>query len=884
MAVRLAFLLLLALTTPLAAGQADPVPDGIADFLRRLEAALRLGEPDGLARLIDPVTPREEFDSFAADLLHTDVIRVLVNERDRSPLADTPQGSAYRLVVEMFIETKTRARIVTALMDLRRGPDDSAGEWRITGARGLTSVEGLYRLQLDTTVRFAARNLQVTATDLVLTLQEGFVYTVASDAGITGLILLGRGVLFFTPPSPTEQGQVRTFAGANALTADFETAFVRLHPSEYERRVSVDRLVPAPPDVRQQRRVRELFERESPKSFNLDLSELSPVAWHMLPQPGDFLAEVQTRRHGALTYSRSLSQVEDVTLFDRARQRTISLYPSPERAAALASVGSAEALRDYDILDYDIDLAVFPAREYVEGRARVRLNVRAQTLSTITLRLADDLAVTSVTSPELGRLLHLRLRGQNNLIVNLPLPLERDAQVSLVVAYRGQVDPQAVEDEALQGGEPSGGELNIVTEPYLLLSSRSYWYPQSTGTDYATATLRLTVPDGYGCVASGDPRREGEVTLRDLLTLTQGRAFVFTSREPVRYLAFVVSRFVRVAESTIEVADHTAPGGVRSMRLTVDANPRQQGLGRNLLGDFQAIVRFYAGILGDAPYASGALALVEHELPGGHSPGYFAVLNSQIPGARATWHNDPAAFSGFPEFFLAHELAHQWWGQAVGWRNYHEQWLSEGFAQYFAALYARQARGERVFRDMLRQFNRWAIAESDEGPVSLGYRLGQIKAQPRVFRAIVYNKGAAVLHMLRRLVGEDTFFAALRRFYQEHKFRTSDTAALQAAFEAESGRSMARFFSQWIEGTELPRIRYARSVSPGLVALRFEQQTDQLFDVPVTVTLTYVDGRSIEMIVPITERQVQWSVPTQGTIRQVQVNRDFAAVARFEEE
>jgi hypothetical protein len=885
MAARLALLLLLlVLASPLAAGQVEPAPDGTADVLQRLEVALRLGEFSGLAQLLDPATPPEEFDSFAADLLHTDVVRVLVNERDRSPLAGAPQGSAYRLVVEMFIETKTRARIVTVLMDLRRPLDGAPGEWRITGARGLTSVEGLYRLQLDTSARYAARDLRITATDLEMTLREGFVYTVSSDAGITGLVLVGRGVLLFTPPSATEQGQVRTFAGSNALTTEFETAFVRFHPSEYEGRVSVDRLVPAPPDVRQQRRVRELFERESPKSFNLDLRELSPVAWHMLPQPGDFLAEIHTRRHGALTYSRSLSQVEDVTLFDRNRQRTISLYPSPERAAALATVASTDVLREYDILDYDIDLTVSPEREHIEGRARVRLNVRAEALSTITLRLADDLVVTSVTSPELGRLLHFRLRGQNNLIVNLPIALERDTQVTLVVAYRGQVMPQAVDDEALQTGESGGGELNIMTEPYLLLSGRALWYPQSTGTDYATATLRLTVPEGYGCVASGDPRREGEVTLRDLLTLTRGKAFVFTGREPLRYLAFIVSRFIRVAESTIEVADRAAPGGMRSMRLTVDANPRQQGLGRNLLGDFQAVVRFYANILGDAPYESGALALVEHELPGGHSPGYFAVLNSQIPGGRSTWHNDPAAFSGFPEFFLAHELAHQWWGQAVGWRNYHEQWLSEGFAQYFAALYARQARGERVFRDMLRQFNRWAIAESDEGPISLGYRLGQIKAQPRVFRAIVYNKGAAVLHMLRQLVGDDAFFAALRRFYVEHKFRTSDTAALRAIFEAESGRSLARFFDQWVEGTELPRIRYARSVSPGMVALRFEQQTEQVFDVPVTVTLTYVDGRSIDMVVPITEREVVWSVPTRGAVRQVQVNRDFGAVARFDEE
>src|SRR6185436_667848 len=151
-------------------------------------------------------------------------------------------------------------------------------------------------------------------------------------------------------------------------------------------------------------------------------------------------------------------------------------------------------------------------------------------------------------------------------------------------------------------------------------------------------------------------------------------------------------------------------------------------------------IRYYAGLMGDAPYAAATVALVEDELPGGHSPGYFAVVNHPLPYSRFVWRNDPASFQGFPEFFIAHELAHQWFGQAVGWKNYHEQWLSEGFAQYFAALYAREKRGEGAFREIVRQFRKWSIDDSDQGPVYLGYRLGHIKGDSRVFRALLYNK------------------------------------------------------------------------------------------------------------------------------------------------
>ena len=362
-----------------------------------------------------------------------------------------------------------------------------------------------------------------------------------------------------------------------------------------------------------------------------------------------------------------------------------------------------------------------------------------------------------------------------------------------------------------------------------------------------------------------------------------GQTFAFRANQPLRYLAFVASRMNRVGERRIELTAEAAGAGGDPVAISVDANPRLQSRGRADVQAAEDIVRFYTSLTGDAPYAAAAIALTESDRPGGHSPAYFSLINEPPLPTPSTWRSDPAAFDGFPDFFLAHELAHQWWGQAVGWKNYHEQWLAEGFAQYFAAMYAQKTRGERVFVDMLRQFRRWGIEQSPQGPVYLGYRLGHLKTDLRVFRALVYNKGAGVLHMLRRLLGDETFFRGIKLFYEDQRYQKAGTEDLERAMETASGRILDRFFDRWIYNADIPRISYRSTIADGRVTVEFEQMGPQVFDVPVTVRLVHANGQLRDVMVPVTDKQVTRTIPTDTPVREVQINRDFAALAEFEE-
>jgi len=223
--------------------------------------------------------------------------------------------------------------------------------------------------------------------------------------------------------------------------------------------------------------------------------------------------------------------------------------------------------------------------------------------------------------------------------------------------------------------------------------------------------------------------------------------------------------------------------------------------------------------------------------------------------------------------FLAHEVAHQWWGQAIGWKNYHEQWLSEGLSQYFAVLYAESDRGPDLLRDLLSNMRESAERESDKGPIYLGYRVGHIKGESRVFRSIIYNKSAVVLHMLRELIGDEAFFDGLRQFYGEYRFRKAGTDDLRRALEATSGMPLERFFDRWVLGSDLPRVRVESHIAEDRLSATVRiTQTGQLFDLPLRLTVQYLDGTTETLIVPVTTMKAEVPVSADRTIRRISVD------------
>ncbi len=418
----------------------------IRALLTGIERAIRSNDSAAYLALMAPSADQARTQNFVALEFRPGVTRAVVIERDRQQLVGTLPGFGHRILVDAFIEYGDRARVASWQLDVKRIDDV---EWRLADQERVSTVENLYRLSVNTTRQFRARNFTVRSEDLELRLLDGLVFTVDTDQGVTGLVLMGRGEMRFEPAPETEKGQVRIFAGDTKIESRFDAAFVRV--GDLALHANPNELVAATVDPRELRRADEIFRVESGKSYALELGDLTAETWSLNPAAGDFVAEMRTSRFETLTYVRSRSEAEDISVFNRRRGRNISVYSSAERLATRGPFYNEDDLAAYDVLAYEIDLNATPTpeRQWLEGRTTLRLRVRANSLSQISLRLADSLNVHSVFSLQYGRLFNLRVRNQNTVLVNLPFTLLRDAELTLTVAYSGRLAPQAPERETL---------------------------------------------------------------------------------------------------------------------------------------------------------------------------------------------------------------------------------------------------------------------------------------------------------------------------------------------------------------------------------------------------------------------------------------------------
>jgi aminopeptidase N len=192
--------------------------------------------------------------------------------------------------------------------------------------------------------------------------------------------------------------------------------------------------------------------------------------------------------------------------------------------------------------------------------------------------------------------------------------------------------------------------------------------------------------------------------------------------------------------------------------------------------------------------------------------------------------------TGFTEFIqevTSHEVAHQWWGHIVGWSSYHDQWLSEGTADFSASLYLQLTEKNpdkylkfwQRHRESILEKNRWGYRANDVGPIWMGLRLITYKTS-NAYQLVVYPKGGYIFHMLRWMMydpktGDKQFIEMMKDFVKSHYNQNASTESFKRivekhmtpAMDLDGNQRMDWFFNAWVYGTDVPRYRFEYSLT-----------------------------------------------------------------------
>lgn len=794
-------------------GRAGKAPSESPDvFVARLQGFLQAHD---LAAYLDAIAPalrsQEQarldtyFDRFKMDSVSL-----------RLAGTTTGEGGEPRFYFQAFFQNVYAAMLESWMLSLGRNEEG----WFVAHKEVIGNVTSLYKIRMPSERFERVRRIEIAHQDIRFSFQDAAVFYDNLPDVETALIVIGRGTVHFAPSDANEKHQMELLYKRKHLEAAIEHLYVRCSSSFMRDNVKIERaegssaVSPA-----EQARAASVFSRNYSRSFTIE-TPLGEEPLSFLPQSDEVVFEFKGRRTGELTYIYHPFSEEPVNLYDRGKRRIISLY-NPDDSDGTDGKRLFISFEDrYDIQSYDLDLSYSPAESFLSAKARILVTSRVGLLDVLKLRFNPELEILKIKDGEDRELFFTQDRLRSFLYVYFMKSLGRGESAEVEVFYRGRMAPPIPSTDVI--GQAGFNERFLFRPRYdtYFFSHAGHWYPGPTNASYFMARLRILVPSEYACIANGElvdsSRREA---MGDVIEIEKAGSSVYTfeTRHPVKYMSFIIGKFDRQRDVAGPVP------------ITMVASSEVMNAQFFLADKARDILEFYERSFGPYPYEKLGIVMRHWPTYGGHSPASFVVLN-QVPWTGETGIpsgvDSPVDLSPREDYFLAHEIAHQWWGHGVSFATYKDQWLSEGLAQFAAASFLREKFGEKVFASVLRKFSRWTEKKSFRGPIIMGSRLSFFDFQ--AYQAIVYNKAALALFMLEDLLGQEVFRTGLRSFFEKHAFSAARTASFIAAMEDASGRDLKDFFKGWFFSHELPEVRTTWSDTAGPEGVELRMRVTQV--------------------------------------------------------
>ncbi|MGB7296485.1 MAG: M1 family aminopeptidase [Candidatus Aminicenantales bacterium] len=757
------------------------------------------------------------------------------------------------------------------------------GRWLIREKSIRGSISQFYKIRLPAERIEKASRVEINHADIKLTFRNALVFYDNIPQLETALLVLGDGRLNFSPSNAGERHQLELLFKKKVLEDRIDHAFLHFSSVFFDQNVKIDgRVEVRSSEVGEDKKSRaaSLFKKYGARHFTFQTS-LSQEPLSFLPQGEDAAIYFQGRKSGDLGYVYSSFAEEEVSLYEYARQRFISLYsPGADEEGSRLVISFGQK---YDIRHFDIEVDFEPQNHFLSAKARIHLNSQVSRLDAVKFKLHPDLEILRIYDAKRRELFFTQDPAGGVFYAYFLEPIALNTQATLEVFYRGRLEPPTQVADTVAAFQAK--EVRPVPFRYdtYLFSQSALWYPAPLIEDYFTARLKIIVPGSYSSIANGRLLEHG--MLNGIQRVTEidkiGSSFsVFETKRPLKYLSFIVGKLILTRERAGEPS------------LSSYAEPQVSSPKRDFLEEAGRILEYYESRFGSFPFENLRIVQRLWMTAGGHSPASFIVLN-EFPrvsrldiGVRGRLIGNPSSpvdlTVKWKEYFIAHEIAHQWWGQGVTPARYRDQWLSEGLSQYAAVLYIQEKYGDSALADILRKFSRWTEKKTKWGPITLGSRLSYTDFE--AYQAIIYDKTVLVLNMLRDLVGDEILFAGLREFFMAHRYSAASTGQFRNMMEKVSGLDLGEFFRRWFDSHVLPETKVNLSLTRNETGHFLRIEVNQLLDAfvfPLWIAWEEEGGTIRREKLIIDRKNQEFKLPVRGRAHQIVVNPDKAVPGRF---
>jgi aminopeptidase N len=545
--------------------------------------------------------------------------------------------------------------------------------------------------------------------------------------------------------------------------------------------------------------------------------------------------------------------------FDEATGRDLLHYP-PRRSADITHIKLDIVIPDMNVprLTGAEDLSFTPLGDALESWS---LHARAMTIRGVACE---------------GRKVAYTHDGER-LAMTFDPPVPAGERATVRIAYEVNDAPLGLiwtPESPAWPGRPA--QIHTQGQP----ETNSYWFPcHDYPNERATTELIVSVPAGYTVSSNGRLLNQSK-TIRTVETTSGSTEMVaydtFHWLQDKPHVAYLVSMVV----GRFDVVDV----GTKDLAMPVYVPP---GRGKDVPGTFgrtKDMVAYFARVL-DEPYPWDRYAQVVV-----WNFGSGGMENTSCTTLHDTAVIEPSALNDHDyDGLIAHELAHQWFGDLVTCNSWDHVWLNEGMATFMNTLWIEQRDGKDAYHAQVRgSFDGIIAADKPEAPAAVGMVSRAYRSPWDAFQrpANPYGKGASILHMLRVRLGDDLFFKGLARYIDDRKFQTAETLDLRRAFEAVSGDTLEQFFTQWCTRPGTPSLDVKTAWDEGTKTWTLRvAQTQRIdgdnpayeFDLPVYLE-TGTPGQGRRVVVAVKGRSAELAVPLDAAPSLVAIDPDLSVL------